>query len=277
MSIYTPLELLQRDNIIKSQLLFGNYLDSDIINNLIHLFNEIPTTDKNIVTYIKNQRKINKLSSSNVEVKSEVYGTNKKKSTLFLKIIKNDIEFIHLTIHLVPTTLLPNKSGIIHIFKDIYKYYNSTIVNNLLYALISVKQPKGKPDSLEFSIDYGYDTPVIPTAYMYDSEIQEEMDVIISVLNDIFDETNTSMFIGYKDKNNTNKDNIINIHIKTNNVLNNINRHTKYVIRRNKGTILGPVKGKNSLFNINYLSKTVKHINKNKNRRTTRKSKKYLL
>lgn len=99
------------------------------------------------------------------------------------------------------------------------------------------------------------------------------MDVIISVLNDIFDETNTSMFIGYKD---TNKNNIINVHIKTNNVLNNINKHTKYVTRRNKGTILGPIKGNNSLFNINYSNKNLKHKNNIKSKRATmRKTRKY--
>ena len=40
MAYYSKQQLQQRDNIIKSQLLFGNFLNRDIINALIHLFDK---------------------------------------------------------------------------------------------------------------------------------------------------------------------------------------------------------------------------------------------
>jgi len=116
----------------------------------------------------------------------------------------------------------------IHIYKNIYKQLNKKINKKLLYALISVEQPSNKPNSLVFSIDDGYNTPSVENAELYDPEIQSEMNVIITVLNRIFDEDNNDYYIG-----NTNTS-YINLN-KVNAVLNNINKHTIYFTRKNYG------------------------------------------
>ena len=53
MAYYSKQQLQQRDNIIKSQLLFGNFLNRDIINALIHLF------DKETNSYVSPMHKMN--------------------------------------------------------------------------------------------------------------------------------------------------------------------------------------------------------------------------
>ena len=164
---YTPDQLYKRELNLQSQLLFGNFLDIDIISALVDLFKDtINYTTPKIVKYIEDERKMQELDNTNVEVKTEIYNiienninkkdSNRKGATLLLKIIKNNKEFIHLTIHLVSTTISSDKDGLIHIFKDVYKIKGETNKTksvasretNKLYALISVKQPDGKPNSL---------------------------------------------------------------------------------------------------------------------------------
>jgi hypothetical protein len=90
MSKYNQQQLINRDKIIKSQKLFGNYLDSEIINRLINLFDENNKTNNSIVKYVEDERKEEGLSNLNITIKSKVYGTNKNNSTLILKIFKED-------------------------------------------------------------------------------------------------------------------------------------------------------------------------------------------
>jgi hypothetical protein len=179
------------------------------------------------------------MNTTNITIKSEVYGQTKENSTLYLKIFKNNQEFIHLTIHLVPDTLNPAADGMIHFFKDIFKYKVSSRKRYKLYAPILVIEPVNKPNSLEFSIASGYTTPAVANAATYDPELQQEMDAIISVLNRMFDEKDTELYIGNSDK-------LYPIHNKTNFVLNNINSHTQIVSRKNKGVKMMPKTGANS-------------------------------
>lgn len=180
-----------------------------------------------------------------------------------MSIKKNNIDFIHLSIHIAPKELKPTKTGLIHIYKEIYKNINTSIPKQLLYALISVQQPTDKPNSLEFSIAYGYNTIDVPNAHLYDPEIQQEMNVIIAVLNKIFDENNKEYYIGNK---------IYPIHNKANIVLKNINTRTKYTVRKNIGKTLMPELTNTTIFNIKEKSNKIKYIKKNK--RMTRKIKK---
>jgi hypothetical protein len=159
MSRYTQTQLNERSKIIESQKLFGNFLDADIINKLVYLFdntynNSIDKNDK-IKKYIEDERKKQGLDNTNVLIKSEVYGYDDDNSTLHLSIKKNNTDFIHLTIHISPADLPPQYSTMIHISKDIYKKRsNLTVSKKTMYALISVQQPTGKPNSLEFLIAY---------------------------------------------------------------------------------------------------------------------------
>ena len=124
MSRYTQTQLNERSAIIQSQKLFGNFLDADIINKLIQLFDNkntnIGKNDK-ITKYIEDERRKQGLDNTNVLIESEVYGYTRKNSTLHLLIKKNNIDFIHLTIHISPEDLPPQHSTMIHISKDIYK------------------------------------------------------------------------------------------------------------------------------------------------------------
>ena len=244
MSKYTPNELIFRNKILQSHKLFGDFLDSDIINALINLFNEDNNTSIKITNYIEDERKLRGMGCENIIVKSEVYGTIKYNSTLFLKIIKNGIEIIHLTLHLVPKTLKSNKNGAIHMFKNIYFRESSKNKKYKLYSLILVTQPIDKPHSLEFSIATGYNTPnIFSNVNTIDPELQKEMDVIITVLNRLFDEDNKEFYIGNKDK-------LYLIHNKTNIVLNNINAHSKIFTRKNKGIKMLPNFINNNIINI---------------------------
>jgi hypothetical protein len=228
MSKYSQQQLNKRERIIQSQVLFGNFLNSEIINNLVLLFDENNKTNHSIVKYIENERNIEGLNTSNIVIKSKVYGTNKDNTTLILKLFKDNNQILHLTIHLITSNLKPENDGIIHFKKNIYKM--SSRKRYKLYSLVSIKQPINKSNSLEFSINEGYNTPSdVPNVQKYDTEIKKEMDIIIKVLNRLFDEKNTEMYIGKKSM-------IPNIHFKTNNVLNNINKHSKYTVRKNKGT-----------------------------------------
>jgi hypothetical protein len=263
---YTKEQLDERSKILKSHELFGNFLDADIINKLIHLFDNnntnIDNNDK-IIKYIEDERKKQGLDASNVLVESEVYRYTRKNSTLHLQIKKNNKDFIHLTIHISPDDLPPQHSTMIHISKDIYKEMAiPSKLKRTLYALISIKQPIDKPNSLEFSIADGYNTVDVPNAYLYDPEIQKEMNVIITVLNKIFDENNKEYYIGNK---------FYSIHNKTNTVLKNINTHTKYTIRKNIGKTLMPELTNTNIFNVKEKSNKSKYIKKNK--RMTRKRK----
>lgn len=279
---YTPEQLYKRGLILQSQLLFGNFLNTDIITALVDLFkyNKNDNTSK-IVKYIEDQREKDKLNSTNIKIESEVYGiiTNSihtqgkiiNGATLFLKVIKNNKEFIHLTIHLVPTTINSDKDGLIHIYKDIYKIKGeknksksvSRKDNNKLYALISVKQPDGKPNSLEFSINNDYyktNVPTITNVNKIDEEINKEMDVIVIVLNRLFDQ-NDIIYIGNK---------AWEIHNNTDKVLTNVNTYSILTTRKNKGvkTIIGR-KPNSSNFTMN--RNIFNRLRKNKMTRKVRK------
>jgi hypothetical protein len=242
MVLYTLKNLAKRHKIIQSQILFGNFLDSHIINKLINLFDKYNKSNESIVKYVENERILRKYNS-NIEIKSEVYNIDENKPTLHLQIIKNNIDFIHLSIHLITNELKPKDNGIIHFKKDIYKKLYNT-ANKLLYTLISVSKPSNKPNSLEFSIADGYNTPSnVKNTEIYDLDLQREMDAIISVLNHLFDETNTEFYIGDPNK-------LHSIHRNTNRVLTNINKDSKHTIRKNKGIKMLPNYASNIPFSI---------------------------
>ena len=96
---------INKDNIIKSHIEFGKFLNTDIINKLIHLFSKVtpPYANHNykITKLIENERKVRGLNNSEIIITSEVYGETKNNSALFLIIKKNNVDILHLTIHLI--------------------------------------------------------------------------------------------------------------------------------------------------------------------------------
>jgi hypothetical protein len=215
-------------------------------------------TDR-ITKYIEDERKKQGLNSSNVTINSEVFSKNDD-HILILKIIKNGKEFIHLSIHLVPTTISPDKDGIIHIYKNIYRTRGVPYSGKKrLYALVSVKQPINKPNSLEFSINNTYYKTNAPNSNIYDPEINKEIDVILIILNRLFDEKNEELYIRNKSK-------LKVINSKINDILNNINSKSPIVTRKNKGikTLLKFNNNSSLEFNINsniYHRQTMKRQN----------------
>lgn len=243
---FTQKQLGVRKPIIKSHTRFGKFLDSDIINKLITLF-----TNGDIIKYIKDERKAKGLNNAGIKIKTKVSGTKNNKSSLYLNIEKNGNKFLHLSIHLIANKLNSENAGLIHFYKNIF---NSTAKANiskkpLVYALIKVEQPVNKPKSLNFSIANGYTTNKrITNAGKYDNELQNEMNVIITVLNRLFDEKNKEFYVGFKNYyiNNTNYyftpiHKFYPIHNQTNNVLQNINNHSGLTKRKNKGVKMHPI------------------------------------
>jgi len=229
MMSYTQTELNKRNKIIQSQKIFWDFLDTYSINKLTNLFDNNNHSNESITKYIDNERKLKKMDISGVDIVSQVYDDNQRYNFL-LEIKKNNKRFVHLSIHLSPETFDPKLNGVIHIFKNFYKRKKSKTMKPKIYALIGVTQHK--PKSLKFSIDDGYTTGFVNDP-LYDPEIQQEMDVIITVLNRLFDEDNDEFYIG-------NKDEIIPIHMKINTILENINTRAKQVSRKNKGNFVFP-------------------------------------
>jgi hypothetical protein len=245
MATFTPTQLSVRQPIVNSHIIFTNFLDSDIINKLVHLF-----ANGDIIKYIEDERNAKQLYDPNITIKSFVFGTNNSDSTLLLEINKNSKALLHISIHLVANQLKPENAGLIHFFKNIHKIKKkkNIIHKPLVYALIKVEKPINKPKSLKFSIANGYTTNKrITNAGKYDTELQNEMNVIITVLNRLFDEDNKNFYVGYKNYyvSNTNYyftpiNKLYPIHNQTNNVLQNINNHSKLRTRKNKGTRMLP-------------------------------------
>lgn len=144
---------------------------------------------------------------------------------MYLGINKNNKDFVHVTFHLSPKLLDPEKAGAIHMTKNIYTVKKKDTKRSLIWINI----PDGKPKSLEFSMEKGYNTTDGEnTAPIHDPKLKAEMDVIITVLNRIFDEDNKEYYIG-------NKNNVIHVHKNTNTVLGILNNHTPLITMKHKG------------------------------------------
>jgi hypothetical protein len=116
---------LTKTDIIDSHKLFIQYLNKDRINTLVHLFNHKTKMNGNdtFVDYIQQERNNQGLDNTNVKIQSYVYGYGSpdNDSSLLLDIIKNNLNYLHLSIHLVPKNFSPKLTGLIHLVKDIYR------------------------------------------------------------------------------------------------------------------------------------------------------------
>jgi len=187
-----------------------------MMNKLVNLFDDTVSSPNKISKYVESERKLRGMDEATAVGKA--YGENTEKSTLLLEIIKRNKVLLHITFHLSPYSLEPENTGAIHITKNIYRKKQKIGKNR--YSLIRVHTPIGKDKSLEFSIADGYKTPGINVD---EKELQKEMDVIIYVINRIFDEYDP-YYIGIEEE-------IINVSLKINSFLNSINTSTvKYRI-----------------------------------------------
>ena len=239
-----------RSDIIQSHRLMRKILNAHNINSLVYLFNiNNKNEEHNIAKYIEDERNHMKLSSTNVRIKYYVKGFNTNKSMLIISIIKNKKEFVHLTIHLSLHTLHDNSMGMIHFSKDIYpeKMYtnrNTGIIGNNPnhpYAPIYVKYPT-LSKSLIFSVPERYYTTVEVKNPKYDAELRQEIDVILTVLNRLFDEHNKKFYIGNNMSNgfDPEKNYLPFNKNKIDKILMNVNKHRKIMTRTNRGIMMYP-------------------------------------
>ena len=123
--MYTKKQLKTRKNILQTHTTFCSFLDANMINLLVHLFDKETTNlhIQKIDKYVEYERKKYGLTSK-IDVNYKVYGLNKSHSSLHLGIVKQGEEIFHLTIHLCLENLNPKKSGIVHIKKNIWIYEN---------------------------------------------------------------------------------------------------------------------------------------------------------
>lgn len=226
--------------IIQSHRSLGPFLDRFMINRLNAWFKN----NGRVTEFVKEERRHRGLDEANTTVESMVYGTKENNTTLLLEIKKNGECFIHLTIHLSPDELgLTIKgTGIVHIVKNIYIKRIPIKKKYRIKSMYAVYQTHGKPHSLQFRIAEHYRTPeipeIVPHIDKYDEEVKQEMDVLTSVLNKLFDEDDREHYVGDYDavhhgSHNNEKSNTVEPN--TNNILRNINLHSHAITRKDKG------------------------------------------
>lgn len=145
----------------------------------------------------------------------------------------------------------------VHFFKDVYMSKTSLKKRYLLYSLVKIELPKDKPHSLHFTIKDGYITPpIIQSDKLTEIELQKEMDVILIVMNSIFDEDNHTYYIGHQSEQDDNKTESITLHPHINTIANIINtRENQHITRPNRGS---------SFINKHTHNGTFTHVNKKK-------------
>jgi hypothetical protein len=264
---YTPAELQKRDAIIQTHRLFGDVLDADMINSLVYLFDKKRINNKDTIRqYIEEERMKRGINDTDKTTNSEIYDHTRNTATLHIDINKNNMKLIHFTIHLTLHTLHPKDNGMIHFSKDIYRIS----YKKQFYALVAVVRPQGKPHSLEFYIPEEFQTtPDAPNSSIYDMEVQQEMDIIITVMNHLFDEKHKYYIGNILHPSSDELKNIYPYYKNTNTVLNDINMYSKIKTRRNTGKYPLPPR-QNQYPNMTYpiIRRTITKKNK---RRTTRK------
>ena len=90
MAEFTKENLLIRKEILESHKKLGNYFNGQIINKLIHIFDQNNNTNNRITKYIEDERRREGLNDSNVYTVSYVYKNNSNEYTLHLGIYKNN-------------------------------------------------------------------------------------------------------------------------------------------------------------------------------------------
>jgi len=250
-------------------------MDGNIINTLIHLFDDTYNDDvplerkigpnrkiknkritrkmkhlkinrvsknQKISRYIADERKAQHLDDSVVEIKGKFFGYTEKEDdpTLLLEVLKNGKGFIHLTLHLAVKGLEPHAAGVFHIAKNIYHKQHIHSKKIKSYAIITVIHPPNKPHSLEFVIEDGYNTSNVKISNQYNTEVQQEMQVIITVLNRLFDEDNPQYYVGTYSKNKQVGNHFFSMYPKINEISGLINKHSTHTSRKNRGISLNP-------------------------------------
>jgi hypothetical protein len=243
-------------DIVNSHALFGSGFDEGSVNNFIGSFREenqpTPTdpAPHSITAYIMKEHDEQQKLKNGITVTSLVKGfqmheINEDNDPMcIVKILYNNKNLIHLTIHLAPTRLFPYEHGMIHIVKDCYKSRRKRIFSPMVTMRIHVSTPLNKPLSKHFTlIDdthpiYGHAGDAAT-----ENRIKEESDILIGVLNKMFNQDEPFYYIGHP------QGNMVNLNNQTATpafpkqpitdlILNQMNRPAVKFSRKNKGTQL---------------------------------------
>lgn len=254
MPVYSKAQINERERVLESQKLLWDFFDKDNINNFVHLFDmkNSNISDNKFIKYIKDERKKRGLDDSELRFETFIYGFDKSNPSVIFTVIKNNNAFLHLSIHFAARSFDVKQAGVIHFYRDIFDI-TQNIVTKSRYLLIYVEKPKDKPNSLVFSTADDFLTSTKNKVTPYDTELEQEMDVIITVLNRLFDENNKEFYIGNNDK-------LVHIHNNTNRVLKNLNKFSQYVTRKNKGSMMYPPLINNRIYTLSASPKKVHRI-----------------
>lgn len=198
-----------RANAISTHPYLGYYLDGNVINHLVFLFGEqyrdyklYPNQPpKRIETYIEKEHLIMGIPLIDLSYNGMAYGYEKSVTstadrfdaspTFLVEVLYEGKILLHLTIHLALEVLPKDKAGMIHFDRDIYKKNGQYPIKGLdTHVVIRVNRMNQNGNSLQFSILDDYDTPTDASLQHINNMILQEMNIIIRVLNKMFNPTN---------------------------------------------------------------------------------------
>ena len=137
---YSQENLDRRTGVIDGQKRLIEFLDADKFNRLVHLFDEKVDNnadgEKHIIKFIQKERQSRGLSEDGVTMYSMVYGEHANNSTLHVTIVKDTIDYLHLSIHLSPIKLIPKAQGL-KIFILIYLNLQNRRRDHCIHLYIS--------------------------------------------------------------------------------------------------------------------------------------------
>lgn len=177
---------------INTQKEFFKCITPNILNNLLQFVD----SNKFAEDIVKKRNEKN--LSNNLHVKSFIYDDNKtnplhpSNMTIHVEVKQNNIEYFHLSIHLCPNsfknTTKKRKSpakGPIHFIQD----RDITNKNKVPSIIVRVITEPNKPRSLQFVVGN------IQNQDKMSPELLQDAKVILDVLNEYFDETNSEKYI----------------------------------------------------------------------------------
>jgi hypothetical protein len=192
----------------------------------------------NIITYIYKEH-INEGTPVPPDITyiSKVHKPTDDDPKYILEVYKGKIKLIHLTIHIAPTSLKRKHHGMIHIVRNVYnnpKKYGTR--KNYATMRIQAFKDTAKPQSRAFKIVGNRSPPPHPNAQQYDADVTRESDILIKVLNNIFDERKTYLYanneIASRKVNHTYIPPSVPPHTHTNPIAMKINSHNQTIFSR---------------------------------------------
>jgi hypothetical protein len=235
--------------VVDSHMNLGVVISLEMLDRLNMFFDPIQKgppavyadPNHNIITYIyKEHLKASTPVPADITYISKVHKPTSDDPMYILEVYKGNIKLIHLTIHIAPTYLDPQYHGMIHIVRNVYNQKKYGMRKAAITMRIQAFKDPAKPQSRTFKIIGSRLPPSHPNAQQYDADVTRESDILIKVLNNIFDEKKTHAYanneIASRKVNNTYIPFSVPPHTHTNPIAMKINSHKQTPYSRgNKG------------------------------------------